>query len=82
VLDALQARSTTGVELSMAPDADAVRRQVEIERAMAHAHLADVTAKFGDRDWRRDHTSDGSYPEDTLWQAAAAFLELDDWLAT
>ena len=81
VFDALQACSTTGVELCVSPDPDAVRRQVEIERAMARAHLADVKAKFGDRDWRRDHTGDGAYPEDTLWQAAAAFVELADWLA-
>jgi hypothetical protein len=82
VLDALQARSTTGLELSQPPNDNAVRRQVEIELAMARADLADVTAKFGDREWRRDHTGHGAYPEDTLWTAAAAFVELDDWLAT
>ena len=45
-----------------------------------YRHLAEVTAMFGDREWRRDHRGDGSYPEDTLWTAAAGFIELDDWL--
>lgn len=80
VIDALTSRVTDGLRLAHPADPDGVRRQVEIERATARTHLADVTAKFDDREWRRDHTGDGSYPEDTLWAAGAGFIDLDDWL--
>ncbi|MGD9999421.1 MAG: hypothetical protein AB7L17_16625 [Ilumatobacteraceae bacterium] len=81
VLDALRRRDTSAVTLAQPTDGDAVRQQVQIERDIARAHLADVTAMYHDRDWRRDHKGDGVYPEDTLWAAAAAFVELDDWPA-
>ena len=58
-----------------------MRAQVEIERVAARTHLAEVTAMFDDREWRRDHTGNGAYPEDTLRAAAAAFIELDDRLS-
>lgn len=77
--DALSARGEDGIHLTGPDSTDALRAQVEVERAAARAHLAEVSALFGDRDWRRDHTGDGSYPEDALWDAAAAFVELDDW---
>lgn len=80
VIDALNARVADGLQISHPADVDGLQRQVEIERATARAHLAEVTALFGDREWRRDHRGDGSYPEDTLWAAAAGFIELDDWL--
>ena len=54
------------------------RSRPSVQRA--RRHLASVTNSFGDRDWRRDHKGDGAYPEDTLWAAAAGFVELDDWL--
>lgn len=80
VIGALNARVTDGVQIAHPADADGLRRQVEIEHASARKHLAEVTAMFGDREWRRGHRGDGSYPEDTLWAAAAGFIELDDWL--
>ncbi|MEK7423979.1 MAG: hypothetical protein AAB131_09090 [Actinomycetota bacterium] len=81
VFDALTARPTDPVHIIEPADAGALRAQVAIERAAARAHLAEVTAMFDDREWRRDHTGDGDYPEHTLWAAAAAFIELDDWLS-
>jgi hypothetical protein len=80
LIDALNARDTDGLQFAYPVDADDLRRQIEIERVTARRHLADVTAMFGDREWRRDHRGDGWYPEDTLWAAAAGFIELDDWL--
>ncbi len=80
VIDALTSRVTDGLRFAHPADPDGVRRQVEIERATARTHLADVTAMFDDREWRRDHTGDGSYPEDMLWAAAAGFIDLDNWL--
>jgi hypothetical protein len=81
VLAALRRRDASAVNLAQPTDIDAARQQVEIERDTARAHLAHVTAMYHDREWRRDHKGDGLYPEDTLWAAAAAFIELDDWLA-
>lgn len=81
VFDALSARASDRLPIVEPASAGTLRAQVEIERAAARAHLAEVTARFDDREWRRDHTSDGGYPEDTLWAAATAFIELDDWLS-
>ena len=78
----LRSRSIDGVQFTEPADADALRGQVEVERATARRHLASVTHSFGDREWRRDHKGDGAYPEDTLWAAAAGFVELDDWINT
>lgn len=81
VFDALSAQAGDHLSIIESGDAGALRAQAEIERAAARAHLAEVTAMFDDRDSRRDHTGDGDYPEDTLWAAATAFIELDDWLS-
>jgi hypothetical protein len=40
-----------------------------------------VTERFHDRTWRREHRGEGVYPQDHLWSAAAAFLDLDDAVA-
>ena len=80
VIGALGTRSIDGIQFAQPTDADSLREQVAVERATARTHLANVTNSFGDREWRRDHKGDGAYPEDTLWAAAAGFVELDDWL--
>jgi hypothetical protein len=80
VIEALRARSIDSIQLAEPADAESLREQVEVECATARRHLANVTNSFGDREWRREHTGDGAYPEDTLWAAAAGFVELDDWL--
>ena len=82
VIDALRSQSIEGIQFAEPADAYALRGQVEVERATARRHLASVTNSFGDREWRHDHKGDGAYPEDTLWAAAAGFVELDDWLTT
>jgi hypothetical protein len=64
-------RATEGIHPVQPADAGALRAHVEIEGVAARAHLAEATAMFDDRAWRRDHTGDGAYPEDTLWAAAA-----------
>ena len=78
--EALSARAADRIRLAQPDDPAALRAQVEVERLAARVHLAEVTAMYHDRAWRRDHSGDGSYPEDTLWAAATAFVELDDWL--
>jgi len=80
VIGALGTRSIDGIQFAQPTDADSLREQVAVERATARTHLANVTNSFDDREWRRDHKGDGAYPEDTLWAAAAGFVELDDWL--
>ena len=54
--------------------------QLSIERDVARRHLVTVTESFYDPDWRREHRGGGSYPENDLWAATSAFLELDDTL--
>lgn len=49
-----------------------------VERDVARRHLALVTDRFYDRDWRREHRSEGAYPQDYLWSAAAAWIDLDN----
>ncbi len=53
-------------------------RQVAIERDVSRGHLVAVNAQFYDRDWRREHSGDGTHPEDHLWWATAGYLDLDD----
>ncbi|MDO8392227.1 MAG: hypothetical protein Q7V57_17265 [Actinomycetota bacterium] len=53
-------------------------RQVAIERDVSRGHLASVKAQFYDRDWRREHSGDGTHPEDHRWWATAGYLDLDD----
>ena len=54
--------------------------QVLVERDVARRHLVTVTESFHDPGWRREHRGDGDYPENHLWSATAAYLELDDAL--
>jgi hypothetical protein len=69
---------------NLAVEAPANRReltaQMLVERDVARQHLVTVTESFYDPDWRRNHRGGGAYPENHLWSATAAFLELDDAL--
>jgi hypothetical protein len=76
-LAALAARQLDDIVLDAPQDSDALIAELLVERDVGRRHLA-VTQSFYDRDWRREHRGEGVYPEDHLWWATAAFLELDD----
>jgi hypothetical protein len=56
--------------------------ELQIERDVGRRHLAMLTESFYDQDWRREHRGEGLHPEDHLWWAAAAFLELDETIGS
>ena len=51
------------------------------ELTRSRAHLRGVLEHFWDDGWRRDHRGSGVYPEDHLWRAARALVEIEDALA-
>lgn len=62
-------------------DVSALVAQLETERQVSRLHLDRVLAGFYEREWRREHRGDpdgNGTPQDHLWWAAAALLELDD----
>lgn len=60
---------------------DELMAQLVAEREVCRRHLAEVTDRFYEGDWRGAHRHEGIYPQDHLWWAAAGFLELDDAIA-
>jgi hypothetical protein len=76
-IEALQAGRALDV---VAPDPDAFVAQCQVELDVAMAHLRSVVARYWDHDWRRDHRYD-SAPEDHLWRAAQAVIDLDAAIA-
>ena len=60
------------------PNREAYLNQLRIERDASRRHLHSVLDRYHDRDWQRDHRGFGMYPEDHLWWAAEAFLDLDE----
>lgn len=80
-LRALADARGNGLRFEQPGGPEELARQLTIERDVSRGHLAAVKAQFYDRDWRRDHNSDGIHPEDHLWWATAGYLDLDDALA-
>lgn len=80
-LSALADVSASDAPVEEPASPEALAGQLRIERDVSRAHLATVTARYFDRDWRREHSGAGIYPEDHLWWATAAFLDLDDAVA-
>jgi hypothetical protein len=78
VVDALAAGLLDEVDIVGPPTKEELTSQLVIERAVARQHLATVTERFYEQDWRREHRGEGVHAEDHLWWAAAAFLDLDD----
>jgi hypothetical protein len=77
-LDALAARRLNDVTFDAPASSDALIAELLVERDVGRRHLATVTESFYDQGWRRDHRGEGVHPEDHLWWATAAFLDLDD----
>jgi hypothetical protein len=60
------------------PSPTARSDQLAGELDVALGHLREVHAAYWDRDWRREHRGLGRYPENELWEAVNAYLELRD----
>jgi hypothetical protein len=78
--EALGAGSVAGALRSAPADQDELVAQVRREHAVERRNLEVVTESFYERDWRREHRGDGTYPADYLWWAAAGYLDLDNAL--
>lgn len=61
-----------------APLPSARRKQLAGELHAALSHLRAVRDSYWDHDWRREHRGLGRYPENDLWEAVDAYLELRD----
>jgi hypothetical protein len=77
-LDALAAGRLDDVTVEGPASTDELLAELVVERDVGRGHLASVTESFYDQDWRHEHRGDGVHPEDHLWWATAAFLDLDD----
>ena len=77
-LDALAGRELDSLARSLPKDDETFVAQLRVERDAARNHLAWVVDSYHDRDWRKDHTGLGVYPEDHLWWATKGFLDLDE----
>ena len=60
------------------PDREAYLNQLRVERDASRHHLHRILDRYHDREWQRDHRGFGWHPEDHLWWAAEAHLELDE----
>ena len=77
-LEALAAGQLEQQTIEGPASTDELVAELLVERDVGRRFLATVTESFYDREWRREHRGDGVHPEDHLWWATAAFLELDD----
>ena len=58
------------------PEPSEFAEQLGVELAAARAHLAAVLDRYWDQDWRRSSRG-ATTPEDQLWRAATALVELE-----
>ena len=79
-LDGLAAGRLENVAVEEPANRSELNAQMLVEHDVARQQLVTVTESFYDPDWRRNHRGGGAYPENHLWSAAAAFIELDDAL--
>ena len=64
----------------MEPSTDELVDQLTVEVDASAKHLRKVLATYWDPDWRRRHKGVDTSPEDLLWRAARAAVEIDDAL--
>jgi hypothetical protein len=62
------------------PSADELEKQLRDEFAVSRRHLRAILDGYWEPDWRRKHKGYGEYPEDHLWRAARAVMEMQDAL--
>ena len=80
VIDALR-QSRLGDLPVAEPSAAALVNQLRVELASSEAHLRRVLASYWDLGWRRLQKGPDTSPEDQLWRAAQAVVEIKDALA-
>ncbi len=76
LIDELRSAATADL---IEPDHDELIEQISVELDVSKAHLRWVLDQYWDRDWRRSNRHHAS-PEDQLWRAATAVIELQDAL--
>ena len=79
VLDALGAGRVDDAPI-VAPSTDELVDQLKLEVDASTQHLRKVLASYWDPDWRRRHKGADTSPEDQLWRAAQAAVEIADAL--
>ena len=79
VLDALGAGRVDDAPI-VEPSADELVDQLTEEADASDKHLRNVLAAYWDPDWRRRHKGVDTSPEDQLWRAAQAAVEVADAL--
>jgi hypothetical protein len=78
--DALRSRDVEAVRLPAPPREELAAAQVR-HLTVTRAALDEVVDRFWDRDWRREHSGGGRYPEHTLWDLAWGVRDLERALA-
>ena len=79
VLDALGAGRVDDARI-VEPSTDELVDQLTVEVEASAQHLRKVLASYWDPDWRRRHKGIDTSPEDQLWRAAQAAVEITDAL--
>ena len=79
VLDALGAGRVDDAAI-VEPSTDELVDQLTEEVDASAKHLRKVLASYWDPDWRRRHKGVDTSPEDQLWRAAQAAVEIADAL--
>jgi hypothetical protein len=74
VIDALRARHPPPTAIE--PERVELLEQLDVEHAMAKAHLRSILDLYWDQEWRRANRH-GTSPEDQLWRAATAVTEIE-----
>lgn len=78
-IEALRSRRLDGLTV-VEPSADELKEQLGEELAVSRRQLRAVLDGYWERDRRRDHKGYGIYPDDHLWRAATAVLDIEDAL--
>lgn len=79
VLTALSERRFADLH-RLTPDPEVEREQIAADLDVALGHLRAVHRAYWERDWRREHSRFGRYPEHELWEAVEGYLDLRDAL--
>ncbi|MFA9430738.1 hypothetical protein [Egicoccus sp. AB-alg2] len=74
--EALRGRRPEDVRTPAPPDAE-VQAALERHLDLTRKALDEVIDRFWDRDWRRENSGGGRYPEHTLWELAWGVRDLE-----
>lgn len=79
VLDALREGDLDTLQI-VAPTSEELRAQLQRELPGVHRELSSILDSYWDDEWRRRVKIFGVYPEDHLWRAASAIVEMTEAL--